>query len=58
MAVPDTHGSETEHRVEPVEESAAGLRGLLDRTRRRLAEWSEVHARQQVELLAGKPPQK
>lgn len=58
MGVRDTHGSDTDRRVEPVERSAAGLRGLFGRARRRLAEWSEVHARQQVELLAGEPPER
>ncbi|SHG93518.1 hypothetical protein [Halobaculum gomorrense] len=58
MGVHDTHGSDAERRVEPAEEPPAGLRRVFGHVRRRLAEWSEVHAKQQVEMLAGEPPER
>ncbi|MFC7099015.1 hypothetical protein [Halobaculum marinum] len=55
MGVTDKRVGEPERPSEPREAPPTGVRGLVTRVRERLAEWSRVHARMQVELLAGQP---
>lgn len=55
MGVRDTRVGEAERSTERAESAPDGQRGVVARVRHRLAEWSRVHARMQVELLAGQP---
>ncbi|WP_277556099.1 hypothetical protein [Halobaculum limi] len=56
MGVRDTQTGEPERSPEPVTPTT-GTRGVIQTLREKLAAWSQVHAQQQVELLAGQRPE-
>ncbi|MFC7068589.1 hypothetical protein [Halobaculum lipolyticum] len=55
MGVRETRAGDPDRAAQTVETPETGPRGLWSRVRERLADWSRVHARMQVELLAGQP---